>query len=67
MVNLFLVAGVKHLMVSHLSNTLNARILFCKRWMATEHCYYNKLLKAKLTASKDVPSLLFQKRYVQPQ
>ena len=35
--------------------------------MATENCYYKKLLKAKLTTSKDVPSLLFLQRYVQPQ
>ena len=42
-------------------------ILFCKTWMATENCYYKKLLKAKLTTSKDVPSLLFLQRYVQPQ
>ena len=59
--NLFLVAGVKHLMVTHLSDTLNAWILFCKT------CYYKKLLKAKLTNSKDVPSLLFLQRHVQPQ
>ena len=67
MINLFLVAGVKHLMVTHLSNTLNAWILFCKTWMATENCYYKKLLKAKLTTSKDIASLLFLQRYVQPQ
>ena len=67
MINLFLVARVKHLMVTHLSNNLNAWILFCKTWMATENCYYKKLLKAKLTTSKDVPSLLFLQRYVQPQ
>ena len=54
-------------LVTHLSNTLNAWILFWKTWMATENCYYKKLLKAKLTTSKDVPSLLFLQRYVQPQ
>ena len=48
MINLFLVAGVKHLMVTHLSNTLNAWILFCKTWMVTENCYYKKLLKDNL-------------------
>ena len=34
---------------------------------ATENCYYKKLLKAKLTTSKDIPSVLFLQRYVQPQ
>ena len=67
MINLFLVAGVKHLIETHLSNTLNAWIPFCKTWMATENCYYKKLLKAKLTTSKDIPSVLFLQRYVQPQ
>ena len=67
MINLFLVAGVKHLIVTHLSNTVNAWIPFCKTWMATENCYYKKLLKAKLTTSKDIPLLLFLQRYVQPQ
>ena len=67
MINLFPVAGVKHLMVTHVRNTLNAWILFCKTWMTTKNCYYPKLLKAKLTTAKDVPSLLFLQRYVQPQ
>ena len=52
-------------MVTHLSNTLNVWILFCKTWMATKNCYYKKLLKPKLTTSKDVPSLFFLQRYVQ--
>ena len=67
MTNLFLVAGVKHLMLRHLINTLNAWILFCKTWIATENCYYKKWLKAKLPTSRDVPSLLYLQRYVQPQ
>ena len=67
MINLFLVTGVEHLMVTNLSNTLNAWILFCKIWMATENCYYKKLLKAKRTTSKNVALLLFLQRYVQPQ
>ena len=67
MINLFLVAGAKHLMVTHLINNLNAWILFWKTWIATENCCYKKLLKEKLTTSKDVPSLLFLQRYVQPQ
>ena len=66
-INLFPVAGAKHLMVRHVSNILNAWILFCKTWMATENYYYKKLLKANLTTSKHVPSLLFLQRYVQPQ
>ena len=53
MINLFLVAGVKHLMVTHLSNTLNTWILLRKTWMATENCFHEKLLKAKQTTSKD--------------
>ena len=32
-------------------------------WMATEKCYSQKLLKAKLTTSKQVLSLLFLQRY----
>ena len=40
----FPVAGLKQLMVTHVSKTLNAWILFCKTWMATENCYYKKLL-----------------------
>ena len=35
--------------------------------MTTKNCYYQKLLKAKLTTRKHVPSLLFLQRYVQPQ
>ena len=31
-------------MVAHVSKTLNAWILFCKTGMATENCYYKKLL-----------------------
>ena len=62
MINLFLVAGVKHLMVTHLSNTLNTSILFSKTRMTTENCCYKKLLKAKLPTSKDVPSLLYLQR-----
>ena len=42
----------RQLMVTHVSKTLNAWILFCKTWMATENCYY---------------MLLFLQRYVQPQ
>ena len=64
MINLFL---VKYLMVTDLSNTLNAWILLCKTWMAIENCYSKELLKAKRTTSKDVSSLLFLQRYVQPQ
>ena len=67
MINLFLVAGIRHLMVTQLINTLNALILFCKTWMATESCYYKKLLKAKLPTSKCVASLPYLQRYVQPQ
>ena len=67
MINLFLVAGIRHLMVTQLINTLNALILFCKTWMATESCYYKKLLKAKLPTSKGVASLPYLQRYVQPQ
>ena len=48
MINLFPVAVVKHLMVTHVSNTLNAWILLCKTWMATENCYYKKLVKGCL-------------------
>ena len=59
MINLFLVAGVKHRMAKHVSNTLNVWILFCKTWMTTENCYYKKLLKAQLTTSKDVPSAIY--------
>ena len=56
-------------MVTHVRNTLNAWILFCKTWMTTKNCYYPKLLKAKLTTTKDVPSpsLLFLQRYVKLQ
>ena len=64
MINLFL---VKYLMVTDLSNTLNAWILLCKTWMAIENCYSKELLKAKRTTLKDVSSLLFLQRYVQPQ
>ena len=62
MINLFPVAGVKHLMVTRVSNTLNAWILLCKTWMGTEKFYYKKLLKAKVTASERVPLLLFLQR-----
>ena len=48
---LFPVADVKHLIVTQVSNTCNAWILFSKTWMATENCYYKKLLKDKLTSS----------------
>ena len=34
-------------MVTHVSKTLNAWILFYKPWMATEDSYYKNLLKAK--------------------
>ena len=53
-------------MITHLRKTLDAQILFCKTGMETEHCYYKKFLKAKLITSRQVPSLLFLKRYVQP-
>ena len=62
MINLFPVAGVKHLMVTRVSNTLNAWILLCKTWMGKENFYYKKLLKAKLTTSERVPLLLFLER-----
>ena len=55
MINLFPVSGVKHLMVTQVSNILNVL-------MGTENCYYKKLLKAKLTISKHVPLLLFLQR-----
>ena len=46
MIDLFFpVAGL------HISKTLNAWILFCKTWMATENCYHKILLKAKLITS----------------
>ena len=61
MINLFLVAGVKHLMVTHLSNTLNTWILLRKTWMATENCFHEKLLKAKQTTSKDFLRYFFCK------
>ena len=64
---LFPVAGPQQLMVTHVCKTLNSWILFCKTCMATENCYYKKLLKARLITSKQVPSLLFLQRYVQPQ
>ena len=67
MINLFPVTFVKHLMVTHVRNTPNAWILFCKTWMTAKNCYYQKLLKAKLTTTKHVPSLIFLQRYVQPQ
>ena len=41
-------AGLQKLMVTHVSKTLNAWILFCKTWMAAKNYYYKKLLKAKL-------------------
>ena len=44
----FPVAGLQQLMVTHVSKTLNAWILFWKTWMATENCYYKILLKPKL-------------------
>ena len=66
MITLFRVAGVKHLMVAHVNNTPNAWVLFCKRWIETEKCYYKKLLKVKLATSKHVLLLLFLQRYVQP-
>ena len=55
------VAGLQQLMVRQVRKTHNPNgwILFPKTWMATENCYYNKLLKAKLLTSKLVPLLLF--------
>ena len=38
-------------MLTHLSKTLSAWILFYKTWMETENCYYKILLKAKLITS----------------
>ena len=67
LINLFPVAGVKHLMVRHVINTLNAWILFYKTSIATENCNYNKLLKTKLTSAKHFPSLLFLQINLQPQ
>ena len=67
MIKLFPFAWVKHMMVTQVSNAVNEWILFCKTWMATENCYYRKLLKVKLTTSKQVYSLLFLQRYVQGQ
>ena len=47
-------------MVTNVSNTLNTWILFCKTLVATENCYYKKLLKARLTTPKHVPKSLPQ-------
>ena len=47
----FPVAGLNQLMVTHVLKTLNAWILFCKTWMATENGYYKKLRKVKLIPS----------------
>ena len=70
MMNLFPVAGVKHLMVTHVSNTLNvlqySEYNVLQNMNGTENCYYKTLLKAKLTISKHVPLLLFLQRYVHP-
>ena len=60
-------AGVKHVIVTYVSNTVNAWIVLRKTWMATENCYYKKLLKDNLTTLKEVSWLHFLQRYVQPQ
>ena len=62
MINFFPVAGIKDLIVTHVSNTLNSSIMFCKTSMAFENCYYKKLLNAKLITSKYGPLLLFLQR-----
>ena len=46
MINLFPIAGVKHLIVTHVRNALDAWIPFCKTWMTSKNCYYKNLLKS---------------------
>ena len=51
---LYFIILIRQLIVTHVSKTLNVWILFCRTWMATENCYYQKLTKTNLIASKQV-------------